>query len=321
MQMQRKIKKAIFAGECMVELSGNISSLDTSETKMQVNFGGDTYNSAVYFARLCAKSYVTYYFTAVGCDKFSEMMVKRFSNENLNVSLIKKIKDKYPGLYSIHNDVKGNRSFSYWRSQSAAKLMLNDFIDDERHKIFTNCDLFYYSGISAKILEKRFEKKLIHIASKAKLTAFDFNFRKNLHTNIKTTQNLFKKINELVNINFVSYDDILDIYGKTDPKEFVQNISRKNNIILLRLHDHVVYSYYGEIGTVIVPIINAKDKTAAGDSFNGSFLANETIDKKMNIEEKILQAHELTRAVIKHDGAIIPQSKMPKQKRVANENR
>ena len=36
---------------------------------------------------------------------------------------------------------------------------------------------------------------------------------------------------------------------------------------------------------------------------------------------QILKAHELTRAVIKHDGAIIPQSKMPKQKRVANENR
>ena len=41
----------------------------------------------------------------------------------------------------------------------------------------------------------------------------------------------------------------------------------------------------------------------------------------MKIEEKILQAHKLTRAVIKHNGAIIPQSKMPKQKRVANENR
>ena len=321
MQMQRKIKKAIFAGECMVELSGDISSLDTSETKMQVSFGGDTYNSAVYFARLCAKSFVTHYFTAVGCDKFSEMMVKKISHENLNVSMIKTIKDKYPGLYSIHTDSNGNRSFSYWRNHSAAKLMLHDFMDNERQKTFNNCDLFYYSGISAIILEKRFEKKLIDIASKAKITAFDFNYRKNLHTNIKTTQNLFKKINELVNINFVSYDDILDIYGKTDPKEFVQNISRKNNIILLRLHDHVVYSYYGEIGTVIVPIINAKDKTAAGDSFNASFLANETIDKNMNIEEKILNAHELTRAVIKHDGAIIPQSKMPNQKRVANENR
>ena len=38
------------------------------------------------------------------------------------------------------------------------------------------------------------------------------------------------------------------------------------------------------MGKVVVPIITAKDKTAAGDSFNGSFLANETIDKNTNIE-------------------------------------
>ena len=136
--MQRKIKKAIFAGECLVELSGNISTLDTSETKMQVNFGGDTYNSAVYFARLSEKNFVTHYFTAVGDDKFSEMMLKKFLNENLNVSLIKKIKNKYPGLYSIHTDIKGNRSFSYWRDQSAAKLMMNNVEDKERLKTFND---------------------------------------------------------------------------------------------------------------------------------------------------------------------------------------
>ena len=85
--MQRKIKKAIFAGECLVELSGNISTLDKSETKMQVNFGGDTYNSAVYFARLSGKNFVTHYFTAVGDDKFSEMMLKKFFKILPNKSL------------------------------------------------------------------------------------------------------------------------------------------------------------------------------------------------------------------------------------------
>ena len=83
------------------------------------------------------------------------------------------------------------------------------------------------------------------IASKAKLTAFDFNYRKNLHTNKIETQNLFKEINQFVDINFISYDDMIDIYGKTDAIDFVKKNSRKNNIILLRLHDHVIYSYYG----------------------------------------------------------------------------
>ena len=48
-------KKAIFLGECMIELNGDISSLGNSNTIMKVNFGGDTYNSAVYFSRLTNK--------------------------------------------------------------------------------------------------------------------------------------------------------------------------------------------------------------------------------------------------------------------------
>ena len=91
----------------------------------------------------------------------------------------------------------------------------------------------------------------------------------------------------------------------------MNNISRPNNIILLRLQDHIIYSYYGTVGRVNVPIITAKDKTAAGDSFNGSFLAKETYGSHMKIESKILKSHELTREVIKYKGAIIPKSKMP----------
>ena len=49
-------QKAIFIGECMIELNGDISSLDLSTSNMQVNFGGDTYNSAVYFSRLANKN-------------------------------------------------------------------------------------------------------------------------------------------------------------------------------------------------------------------------------------------------------------------------
>ena len=311
MKKQKQFKNAIFAGECMIEISGDISSLCSSNINMKVNFGGDTFNSAVYFSRLCKNNFKTFYFTAIGNDKFSEMMMKRFEFENLDTSLIKKIENKSPGLYSIHTNKSGNRSFSYWRNNSAAKFMLNQFNDKKMNNFFKECELFYYSGISSSILEEKYKKKLIQLASQAKITAFDFNFRKNLHSNLEKVRKSFIEINELVNVNFVSFDDIIDIFGQTDPFEFVKNISRPNNIILLRLQDHIIYSYYGTVGRVNVPIITAKDKTAAGDSFNGSFLAKETYGSHMKIESKILKSHELTREVIKYKGAIIPKSKMP----------
>ena len=70
--------KAIFLGECMIELNGDISSLENKSSKMQINFGGDTYNSAVYFSRLTNKETNTFYCTALSKDSFSKKMIERF---------------------------------------------------------------------------------------------------------------------------------------------------------------------------------------------------------------------------------------------------
>jgi len=64
-------KKAVFLGECMIELSGDISSLDKFSSNMQVNFGGDAYNSSVYFSRLVNKEVSTFFSTALSKDTFS----------------------------------------------------------------------------------------------------------------------------------------------------------------------------------------------------------------------------------------------------------
>ena len=116
--MKKNIKNSIFAGECMIEVSGNTDNLDKKQIKMNLNFGGDTFNAAVYFSRLTNKLFNTFYFTGLGKDHLSEMMIKRFKYENLKIDLIQRIKGKYPGLYSIQTDKKGNRSFSYWRNES-----------------------------------------------------------------------------------------------------------------------------------------------------------------------------------------------------------
>ena len=47
--MKKNIKNSIFAGECMIEVSGNTDNLDKKQIKMNLNFGGDTFNAAVYF--------------------------------------------------------------------------------------------------------------------------------------------------------------------------------------------------------------------------------------------------------------------------------
>ena len=184
--MKKNIKNSIFAGECMIEVSGNTDNLDKKQIKMNLNFGGDTFNAAVYFSRLTNKLFNTFYFTGLGKDHLSEMMIKRFKYENLKIDLIQRIKGKDPGLYSIQTDKEGNRSFSYWRNESAAKEMIKNCNLDNLEKFIGNTELFYYTGISLGILKPKDQNKLIELSKKSKLTAFDFNSVSYTHLTLPT---------------------------------------------------------------------------------------------------------------------------------------
>ena len=67
-----------------------------------------------------------------------------------------------------------------------------------------------------------------------------------------------------------------------------------------------------EIKTITVPHGKVVDTTAAGDAFNGSFLALMNNSENNCIEENVLKSHAVTREVIKYKGAIIKKNQMPK---------
>ncbi|MBL6679174.1 MAG: hypothetical protein ISQ89_00395 [Alphaproteobacteria bacterium] len=305
-------KKAIFLGECMIELNGDISSLDKSAANIKVNFGGDTYNSAVYFSRLANKKISTFFSTALSNDTFSEKMIERFKKEKIKCNFIRTDGKNPPGLYSIEINKKGERSFSYWRNESPSKFIFEGQKGKELIKQIKNVSIFYYSGISAGILDPRQKKQLIEIGSTANISAFDFNFRSQLHSDKAKNQELFKKINNNIDVHFISYDDIKELFGIKKPYEIFQILDKKNLIIVRYKNSFIYKNRSTEIKDIKVPHGEVVDMTAAGDSFNGSFLALMHNDNNIPIEEKILKAHLVTSEVIKHKGAIIEKDYMPK---------
>ena len=175
-----------------------------------------------------------------------------------------------------------------------------------------NADIFYYTGISAGILDAKQKKDLIHIGSTAVTCGFDFNYRSQLHNNKKVSQLLFKKISENVDINFVSFDDVKELFDIKNPYEVFEILNDKKNLILIRYKDSIIFKNKQEvIKTVKVHHGEVVDTTAAGDAFNGSFLALINNDKNIPIVENILKSHSVTREVIKHKGAIISNKNMP----------
>jgi 2-dehydro-3-deoxygluconokinase len=308
-------KKAIFLGECMIELNGDISSLENNSSNIKINFGGDTYNSAVYFSRLTNDKTNTFYSTALGKDNFSKKMISRFKNENIKCDYIRTDGENPPGLYSIEINEKGERSFSYWRDQSPSKYIFLGSKGKKLVKDINNADVFYYTGISAGILDEKQRKDLIKIGSTANICGFDFNYRSQLHYNKKVSQLLFNEINNRVDIHFVSFDDARELFKIKNPLEIFEIINEKKNLILIRYKNSIIFkNKQQEIKTVTVPHGEVVDTTAAGDAFNGSFLAIMNNNKNVPVEENILISHSVTREVIKHRGAIISKNKMPKIK-------
>jgi 2-dehydro-3-deoxygluconokinase len=171
-------------------------------------------------------------------------------------------------------------------------------------------NIFYYSGISAAILDSKQKKQLIEIASSANISGFDFNYRPQLHSNKFENQELLKEINKNIDIHFISFDDARDLFGIRNPLE-IFDILKNDNLLLVRYKSSIFLKIgSNEVKVINVPHGKVVDMTAAGDSFNGSFLAF-MHNNNFSIEENILRAHSVTSEVIKHKGAIIDKKYMP----------
>lgn len=65
------------------------------------------------------------YLTAVGTDAISDRMLGFLRDAGLGTSRVARIPDRTVGLYLIEL-TDGERSFAYWRGQSAARLLARD---------------------------------------------------------------------------------------------------------------------------------------------------------------------------------------------------
>ena len=88
------------------------------------------------------------YFSKLGDDELSDKMLKFMSDNRVDTTHVKKVSGSTIGLYLI-SLVNGDRTFSYWRNNSAATL-LGQNINDVEHAVKKQ-DMIYFSGITLAI--------------------------------------------------------------------------------------------------------------------------------------------------------------------------
>ncbi len=295
-------------GECMVEI------YNTKKSIYKQTFGGDTFNCAVYLKRAFKKANVEY-ITIVGDDDISSKMIKFFHKQKIKTTFVEKLKNKTVGMYMISTK-NGERSFTYWRSDSAAKnLFMNDsLIQNELLKF----ELIYFSAITLAIMNKKGRSNFFEIIKRVRnagvKVAFDSNYRPKLYSSTNEAKEIHNQALENCDIYLPSFDDEQELWGKIDALSIIKKAQDAGcgEIVIKCGKDDVVYSTRSGIKSVKTKqITDIVDATSAGDSFNGVYLASRL--KGNDVAKSIKKAKSTASKVIMHKGAI-----MPKKKKVKN---
>lgn len=305
-----KVNRVAVIGECMVELQ-------KTDDQLKQSFGGDTLNTALYLSRLTQQHGVTTaYVTGLGKDPFSKEMLANWQQEGINTDLVQISDNKLPGIYAIETAPDGERSFFYWRNDSAAKYWLRDGSVESFAAALSQNQVIYLSGISLAILPTDCREKLVELLTLCRKdgvkVAFDNNFRPALWESLDAARDMYASILRLTDIAFLTFDDEVMLYGDSEEQQAIERTQAfgvKEIVVKRGAQECYVVTPNDFIAVPAVKVSNVVDTTAAGDSFSAGYLAKRLTGG--STVDSAVAGHTLAGTVIQHRGAIIPRDAMP----------
>ena len=200
-----------------------------------------------------------------------------FAANGIGIASSPVISGARPGLYAI-TLAGAERSFTYWRSDAAARRLADDPAALE--KSLENRALVYFSGISLAILEPHARAALLAALGKARrqgsLIAFDPNYRPRLWANAETARAAIIEALQLTDIALPTFPDEQALFGDADPQATAARIEALGAGEIVVKNGEAPALVCSNGGRESVPAIHVPspvDTTGAGDSFNGAYLA------------------------------------------------
>ena len=287
-------------GEVMAEIRTE------GDEEFALGFAGDSYNTAVYAAREIRVPGAVAYLTRVGSEPLSAVFVKQAADEGIDVSHVAVDPDRHIGIYSVSTDAHGERSFHYWRSESAARRLFA-----AEAMSMPDADIIYLSGITLAILTSAARRRLVEVLISRRLAgakiAFDSNFRPKLWENAAAARRTTQAMWDITDIALPSVDDEMALFGDDTEAAVIDRFAGRDwdGIAIKR-------GIRGPISPQLDAAAHPKfpttekviDTTAAGDSFNGGYLAAFLAGE--GEAERLAAGHTLAARVVGAPGAILP---------------
>jgi len=302
------VKTIAAIGECMAELSHR------QENLYAVGYAGDSFNT-LWYARAVsdAQAVKTKLVSAVGTDELSENFMSLLAANTIDASAVIRRENRTIGLYLISLDAHGERSFTYWRSQSAARTLADS------HAVLAagldGVDCIFFSGITLAILDEHQRQTLFDCLSACKkngaLIAFDSNFRPKLWASERAMIDATIQGYHVASLALPTRQDEMSIFCDATEQLMVDRI-RSYGVSEVVIKDGPAHcSVWLDDQNVSVPAVAVSqpvDTTGAGDSFNGAYIASRLAGKTG--EESARIAHLVAAQVIMTKGALVEISKL-----------
>ncbi len=287
-------------GEAMLEYHGSGASAG-------LRYGGDTLNTAIHLARL---GHEVRYVTALGTDPISDALLASWEKEGIDTRFVLRHPQRHPGIYAIHLDERGERSFLYWRDRSAAREMFALAGMEEAIEAASGGSLLYYSLITLAILPANAREKLRALAQRVSqhggLVAYDSNFRPSLWPDRITAAHESSLSVAAADIGLPTGTDEAWLMGEpVDERRVAQRWSRLGcGEVIVKSSERGCFCQTdgGAVEHIEVTPIEMIDSSGAGDAFNAGYLARRLAG--CGVHESIDAGHRLAAWVIRRPGAL-----------------
>lgn len=290
----------ITIGECMVEFAPQ------EDGSFRQGFAGDTFNMAWYLRRLLPKDWRIDYVTALGDDATSDQMVAFMDRSGIGTSRIARLPGLAPGLYVISIN-GGERSFSYWRGQSAARQLAAD--PARLGQVLADAGLLVLSGITLAILPETDRSALLAALSTARAVGarvvFDPNIRPRLWSDAASMRLWVGRAAANADLVLPSFEDERSAFGDLSPDDTANRYlgSGARVVVVKNGGGEIVWREPSGSGCFQpATVASVVDTTAAGDSFNAAFLAAHLRGQTM---AAAVAAADIAARVIQARGALV----------------
>ncbi|EAQ03259.1 PfkB [Pseudooceanicola batsensis HTCC2597] len=251
-------------GEPMLEFN------EQPDGRFLAGHGGDTSNCAVAARRSGARVGVL---THLGADAAGDSFMRLWKDEGIETGAVRRNAEAHTGVYFITHGPDGH-SFSYLRKDSAASRIRPADIDPQ---VIAQAGVLHVSGITQAISDSSCDAVFaaMEAAREAGVqVSFDTNLRLKLWP-LARARAVIHAAMEMADIALPGLEDAEVLTGLSDPDAIAD--------FYLGLGAGVVALTLGAEGTLVATgerrdrvaafPVEAVDATAAGDTFDGAFLA------------------------------------------------